>query len=208
MNLAAPTQQQRQQQDAALAFVEGKGSVAFTDVPDDRIYCTLLSDKVETRFEAESIKKLCGSSGSEIPRSDNLLHQALKGSEGAHKVPLVPKEHAFELTLTLKFSELFAPTYTFARKPMTVQTEDILRGFIHDLQEELAEMKETMVNLQDTVATQAKDAADEQQRMQKVIDSLCDELAKKKTPPPSSPWGQTAFGQKHRRRLPVEESDL
>ncbi|DBA03100.1 TPA: hypothetical protein N0F65_003347 [Lagenidium giganteum] len=96
--------------------------------------------------------------GIEIPRPVivSFVNDALNGKAGTHEISLHQKEHAYELKRALLLSVVYAPAYTFKVQPMDVQTEDILRGFVNDLQEELASTKRSMATLEKTVAAQAQ----------------------------------------------------
>ncbi|DAZ93842.1 TPA: hypothetical protein N0F65_002173 [Lagenidium giganteum] len=177
---------------ALLHVVQSEGRIVLAHADGDVFRYTLTSDKIETRLEVQSkISKrkwevhandaALGSFGPadvDIPRAVVVSHlkAALEGHTDAQHLALEEHDGAMDLTLTLRFSPLFAPVYTLPLLPVPMQSDDVLRSFIHDLQEELAELKATVKQLEqqleDTKTASQTDAA----RMEEDIRALRQQL--------------------------------
>jgi hypothetical protein len=125
----------------------------------------------ECRVDNETLKK-CGPEGVEIPRAvvatllsetlDKMKQQkeddkASPTAAGGHSVNLQPGEFGSDpmLVLSLDFGAGWSPVYRFHLKEKEVTTEDRLRAQIVDLQEEVAQMRAQMRNMEGQLAQQA-----------------------------------------------------
>ncbi|DBA03099.1 TPA: hypothetical protein N0F65_003346 [Lagenidium giganteum] len=191
----------------AQAFVDAEGTVTFAQVPDERFRYVLTSDKIETRLELQSLKskqkwevrandeeaRAFGPQGMELRRQvvatflkvsfviwQSHLGDTLAGTDSIHTLALHPRDRAYVLKLTLKFSPVFSPVYSFEMQPLVVQMEDILRGFIHDLQLEVAELKSNVTQLNNKLKVQETTAATDKQQLADEIAALREELQREK----------------------------
>ncbi|GLD98904.1 hypothetical protein PINS_up007622 [Pythium insidiosum] len=151
---------------AAALPVLYEGKTQFENVAGDAFHFVVSSDKIETVVVLESRKfkqkwecrlddaavKRCGPRDVEVPRHAvvAMLGAALDGSDSTHQVKLERNDSGgVVLTLLLRFSPMFTPSYAFEMTHIQLSKEDVLQAQVLDLQEEVSTLRRELSELRE-----------------------------------------------------------